>query len=59
MKVGDLVRLKPIYARFLNRAEYGIVMTVRRDGDVIVIMTDGRHFIDRAESFQVISSCNH
>ena len=54
-----MVRLKPIYARFLNRAEYGIVMTVRRDGDVIVIMTDGRHFIDRAESFQVISSCNH
>ncbi len=61
MKVGDLVRYTDSrMSKWLGvGAEYGIVKTIRMDGDVIVVMTSGRYFIDRAERFQVVSSCNH
>ncbi len=37
-------------------SRYGIVKTVMRDGDIVVVMTNGRYFIDRGEMFQVASA---
>tara|TARA_B100000902_G_C27188107_1_gene852457 strand:+ start:640 stop:816 length:177 start_codon:yes stop_codon:yes gene_type:complete len=58
MKVGDLVRyVDDEMIEILGIASrYGIVKTVMRDGDIVVVMTNGRYFIDRGEMFQVASA---
>jgi len=58
MKVGDLVRyVDDEMIEILGIvSRYGIVKTVMRDGDILVVMTNGRYFIDRGEMFQVASA---
>ena len=56
-KIGDLVRYIDDEAiEILGIARHGIVKSVYGDGDILSVMTCGRYFIDREESFQVASA---
>ena len=59
MKVGDIVRLRKEYKPwlgFLPEERYtGIVTKLYHEGhDVLVLLSDGRFFIDRVENFVVL-----
>lgn len=58
MKVGDLVQHKDAFImRVLGlNSIIGIVTKFIHDGDeVIVVFTSGKRFIDKKESFKIIS----
>lgn len=59
MKVGDLVQHKdPFIIRVLGlKSIIGIVTNFVHDGEeAIVVFTSGKRFIDKKDSFKVISS---